>query len=63
MDITPYMRRLEELGFADETLDRAIAGAGADRMCYLALCRAVEHGNMLPAEAVLALENGALYET
>lgn len=60
MDITPYMRRLEELGFVAETLERAIVEAGADRTAYLALFQAVAHGNMPPAEAVHALENGVL---
>lgn len=60
MDITPYMRRLEALGFADETLERAIVEAGASRTAYLALFQAVEDGNMPPAEAVYALKNGTL---
>ncbi len=60
MDITPYMRRLESLGFSAEILERAIVEAGADRMAYRALCYAVEHENMPPVEAVHALEKGTL---
>lgn len=60
MDITPFMRRLEDLGFENEILARAIAEAGADRRAYTALFQAVEQGSMPPAEAVHALKNGRL---
>lgn len=59
MDVTEHMRRLEAMGFAGETLDRAIAAAGASRLAYLALAQAVEDRGMSPAEALGVLERPA----
>lgn len=56
MDVTEHMRQLEAMGFAGETLDRAVAVAGASRLAYLALARAVEEG-MSPAEALGVLRS------
>lgn len=56
MDVTQYMRRLEALGFTAETLDRAMATAGANRLAYLELCQTVEHQGLCPAEALRVLE-------
>lgn len=56
MDVTEHMRRLEAMGFSGETLDRAIAAAGASRLAYLELIRTVEDRGMSPAEALGVLE-------
>ena len=56
MDVTDQIRRLEAAGFHEETLDRAIAFAGASRLRYRALCQAVEERGMTPAEALRAAE-------
>ncbi|MDO4316157.1 MAG: hypothetical protein Q4C45_10280 [Oscillospiraceae bacterium] len=50
------MRQLETMGFTEEILDRAIAAAGASRLAYLALTRAVTDQGMSPAEALRTLE-------
>ena len=52
MDIMPYMRQLGAAGFREELLDRAVALAGADRLLYRRLCRAVSEGGMAPGEAL-----------
>ena len=36
MNVTQHIRRLEAVGFTEETLDRAIVLAGADRLFGLA---------------------------
>ena len=56
MDVTEQIRRLEAAGFCRETLDHAITFAGASRLRYLALCRAVESQGMTPEEALQAVE-------
>lgn len=56
MDVTAHMRQLEAMGFTGETLDRAIAAAGASRLAYLTLIRAVANQGMSPAEALHILE-------
>lgn len=56
MNVTEHLWRLEALGFAGETLDRAMAAAGADRLAYLALYCAVEERGMSPEEALQSLE-------
>lgn len=50
-----HMRQLEAMGFAGETLDRAISAAGASRMSYQALYQAVESQGMSPEEALRTL--------
>ena len=51
MNVTQHIRQLEAVGFAEETLDRAIALAGADRLAYQML-----HRGMSPADALRSLE-------
>ena len=58
MDVTRHIRQLEAVGFAEETLDRAIALAGANRMAYQMLHQAVSGRGMTPADAVRSLESG-----
>lgn len=55
MNVMDYMRQLEAAGFTGDTLDRAMASAGASRPAYLALIQAVTAG-MSPAEALRTLE-------
>lgn len=52
MDVTAYMRRLEAAGFQEEILDRAVVLAGANRLLYLELYRAVTERGMLPEQAL-----------
>ena len=52
MNIIPLMQELEAVGFWEELLDRAVALAGADRLLYRRLCRAVSEGGMAPGEAL-----------
>ncbi len=56
MNVMQHIRRLEAAGFAGETLDRAVALAGASRLVYEALCGAVESRGLSPAEALQAVE-------
>lgn len=60
MNITRHIRQLEQLGFSEETLDRAIALAGGSRLAYLALCTAVEREAMSPEAALRAVEQSLL---
>lgn len=55
MNIIPLMQELEAVGFREELLDRAVALAGADRLLYRCLCRAVSEGDMAPQEALDAV--------
>lgn len=58
MDVTRHIRQLEAAGFAEETLDRAIALAGANRLAYQMLHQAVTSRGLTPADAVRFLESG-----
>ncbi len=51
MNVMEELRQLERLGFAEETLDRAVAMAGASRLAYRMLHQAVAQGRT-PAEAL-----------
>lgn len=62
MNITQNIRQLELLGFSEDTLDRAIALAGADRLAYQLLHQAVTDGGLTPLAAVQSLESGTLKE-
>ena len=55
VNIIPLMQELEAVGFREELLDRAVALAGADRLLYRRLCRAVSEGGMAPQEALDAV--------
>ena len=57
MNVTQHIRQLEAVGFAEETLDRAIALAGADRLAYQMLHHAVTSRGMSPADALRSLES------
>lgn len=52
VNIIPFVQELEAVGFREELLDRAVALAGADRLLYRRLCRAVSEGGMAPGEAL-----------
>ena len=56
MNVTQHIRQLESAGFSEETLDRAIALAGADRLAYQMLHQAVIRQGLSPVEAVRSLE-------
>ena len=56
MNVTQHIRQLEAIGFAEETLDRATALAGADRLAYQMLRHAVTSRGMSPADALRSLE-------
>lgn len=56
MDVTNEVRRLEAAGFRQETLDRAITFAGANRLRYRTLFQAVACQGMTPEEALRAAE-------
>ena len=56
MNVTQHIRRLEAVGFTEETLDRAIALAGANRLAYQMLHHAVTSRGMSPADALRSLE-------
>ena len=58
MDVTRHIRQLKAIGFTEETLDRAIALAGANRLAYQMLHQAVTSRGMTPADAVRSLESG-----
>ncbi|MCF2665239.1 hypothetical protein JQM66_11850 [Oscillibacter valericigenes] len=58
MDVTRHIRQLKAIGFTKETLDRAIALAGANRLAYQMLHQAVTSRGMTPADAVRSLESG-----
>ena len=57
MNVTQHIRRLEAVGFTEETLDRAIALAGANRLAYQMLHHAVTSRGMSPADALRSLES------
>ena len=57
MNVTQHIRQLEAVGFLEETLDRAIALAGADRLAYQMLHHAVTSRGMSPADALRSLES------
>ena len=57
MNVTKHIRQLEAIGFAEETLDRAIALAGADRLAYQMLRHAVTSRGLSPADALRSLES------
>ena len=56
MNVMQHVRQLEKLGFDRETVDRAVALAGSNRLVYNALCQAVEQTGMTPAMAVAEVE-------
>ena len=56
VNVTRHICQLESIGFAEETLDRAIALAGADRLAYQMLHQAVTLRGLSPAEALHVLE-------
>ena len=58
MDVTRHIRQSKAIGFTEETLDRAIALAGANRLAYQMLHQAVTSRGMTPADAVRSLESG-----
>lgn len=58
MDVTRHIRQLEDAGFTNETLERAIALAGANRLAYQMLHQAVTSRGLTPADAVRSLESG-----
>ncbi len=62
MNVTQNIRQLESVGFCEETLDRAIALAGANRMAYQLLRQAVADRGLTPVDAVRSLEEGTLLE-
>ena len=57
MNVTQHIRQLEAVGFSEETLDRAIALAGANRLAYQILHHAVTSRGMSPADALRSLES------
>lgn len=57
MNVTQHIRQLEAIGFAEETLDRATALAGADRLAYQMLRHAVTSRGLSPADALRSLES------
>ena len=57
MNVTQHIRKLESVGFTEETLDRAIALAGADRLAYQMLHQAVMRRGLSPADALRSLES------
>ena len=57
MNVTQHIRRLEAVGFTEETLDRAIVLAGADRLAYQMLHHAVTSRGLSPADALRSLES------
>ena len=57
MNVTQHIRQLEAVGFAEETLDQAIALAGANRLAYQMLHHAVTSRGMSPADALRSLES------
>ena len=57
MNVTQHIRQLEAVGFSEETLDRAIALAGANRLAYQVLHHAVTSRGMSPADALRSLES------
>ena len=57
MNVTQHIRQLEAVGFSEETLDRATALAGADRLAYQMLHHAVTSRGMSPADALRSLES------
>lgn len=57
MNVTQHIRQLEAVGFTEETLDRAIALAGANRLAYQMLHHAVTSRGMSPADALRSLES------
>ena len=57
MNVTQHIRQLEAIGFAEETLDRAAALAGADRLAYQMLRYAVTSRGLSPADALRSLES------
>ena len=57
MNVTQHIRQLEAIGFAEETLDRATALAGADRLAYKMLRHAVTSRGLSPADALRSLES------
>ena len=56
MNVTQHIRQLEAVGFSEETVDRAIALAGANRLTYQMLHHAVTSRGMSPADALRSLE-------
>lgn len=60
MNVMQHIRQLEAMGFAEEQLDRAVAAAGANRLFYQRLCRAVKEQGLSPAEALRMVEAGCL---
>ena len=56
MNVTQHIRQLEAIGFTEETSDRAIALAGANRLAYQMLHEAVAGRGMSPADALRSLE-------
>ena len=57
MNVTQHIRQLEAVGFLEETLDRAIALAGANRLAYQMLHHAVTSRGLSPADALRSLES------
>ena len=57
MNVTQHIRQLEAIGIAEETLDRATALAGADRLAYQMLRHAVTSRGLRPADALRSLES------
>ena len=57
MNVTQHIRQLEAVGFSEETLDRAIALAGANRLAYQMLHHAVTSRGLSPADALRFLES------
>ena len=57
MNVTQHIRQLEAVGFSEETLDQAIALAGANRLAYQMLHHAVTSRGMSPADALRSLES------
>ena len=57
MNVTQHIRQLEAVGFSEETLDRAIALAGANRLAYQMLHHAVTSRGLSPADALRSLES------
>lgn len=57
MDVTQNMRKLEALGFREDTLYRAVALAGASRVAYAALYQAVTSMGLTPEAAIQAVES------
>ena len=57
MNVTQHIRQLEAVGFSEETLERAIALAGANRLAYQMLHHAVTSRGMSPADALRSLES------